>query len=351
MTIPEIPANVPAPPYSINSSIVSRFDPEYLEFFKKNVAYQPNLMYTHLIPVDTLRAGGNVMPGQSEIAKLKTYDEQVPRKYTKYHATTKVPVRLFVPNGEPPKEGWPCTVWFHGGGWVLGNITTENSYCSHLAELAKCVVVLVDYRLAPEFPFPACIHDGYEAVLWTFENAVKLGINNTKVAVAGSSAGGNISAVLCHIFANDNTVDVPPLAYQLLVVPVCDNTADTDTHLSWKEFEDTPQLPRLKMLWYRDHYLPNKEDWTNPMASPIFYPAESFKKVPPAFVAVAECDVLRTEGELYAKKIQDAGVEAKLRIYPGVPHPVMAMDEVLTQGKVLLEETTSQLRKVFHGEQ
>jgi acetyl esterase/lipase len=350
MTLSEMTETAPTPPHTLDSSVVSRLDPEYLDFFQKNVAYQTKLLYTYLYPVDVLRKAGNVMPGQSPLANLKSYDEQVPRKYTKEHGDSPVSVRIFVPNGKAPEGGWPCTVWFHGGGWVLGNITTENSYCSHMADLAKCVVVSVDYRLAPEFPFPACVHDGYEAVIWAVENAQKLGINNSKIAIGGSSAGGNITAILCHIFANDSKVKIPPIVYQLLIVPVCDNTADVDSHLSWKEFEHTPQLPRLKMLWYRNHYLPNKQDWTNPVASPIFYPDESFKNVPPAFVAVAECDVLRTEGELYAKKIRDAGVESTLVIYPGVPHPVMAMDEVLTQGKVLLQDTTSAVRKAFYGE-
>lgn len=340
---------IPSPPHCIDSSVISRLDPKYLEFFNQNVTYQTKLLYTHLFSVDTLRKGGNVMPGQSPLAKLnKIYDDCVPRKYTKKHSEDPIPVRIFVPNNEMPEGGWPCTLWFHGGGWVLGNITTENSYCSHLADLASCIVISVDYRLAPEFPFPACIYDGYETVIWAVENCQDLSINSTKVALGGSSAGGNIAAVLCHMFGNDSKMIIPSLAYQLLIVPVCDNTADKDSHLSWKEFENTPQLCRSKMLWYRYHYLPNKEDCTDPIASPTFYPFESFKNVPPAFVAVAECDVLRTEGEIYAKKLQEAGIQTELVIYPGVPHPVMAMDGVLEQGKDLLRDTTTALRRAFY---
>jgi acetyl esterase/lipase len=347
MTVDTYPV-VPEPPYRIDEHIVQRFDKEYVDFFNKHVSNQTNLLFTHLVPVPTLRKGGNVMPGQSPLAELKSIvDKQVPRKYTE--ASTSVPVRIFTPLGDAPANAWPCTIWFHGGGWVLGDISTENSYCSHVADLAKCIVISVDYRLAPEFPFPACIEDSYEAVLWVYEQASSLGIDNTKIAVGGSSAGGNITAVLTHKLGKQTPVDIPPFVYQLLVVPVCDNTADKDTHLSWNEFENTPQLPLNKMMWYRHHYLPDKNDWTNPEASPIFYSPESYKKCPPAFVAVAECDVLRTEGELYAAKLQEAGVDTKLVVYPGVPHPVMAMDAVLTQGKILMNQTTSSLRAAFYG--
>ncbi|KAA8910073.1 hypothetical protein TRICI_004260 [Trichomonascus ciferrii] len=340
---------LPVPPFTIDPSVKDRLDPEYVEFFEKNLAPEggKNLLFTHLVPLDVVRAGGNVMPGQSPLLEVgSTKDISIPRELYKGPA---VPVRVFTPKGEPPAGGWPCTIWFHGGGWVLGGIDTENSFCTHVCEWSKSVVVSVDYRMAPENPFPAAIEDSYEALIWILKNAASLGINATKVAVAGSSAGGNISAILTHKYANDSAhQDLPSLVYQLLVVPVCDNTADKDTHLSWKEFEHTPQLPRGKMLWYRDLYLPNKADWKKPEASPIFYPAESFKKVPPAFVACGECDVLRTEGEQYAEKLKQAGIETNLTVYPGMPHPVMAMDDCLTQGKRLVKETTDALRNAFY---
>jgi acetyl esterase/lipase len=181
-------------------------------------------------------------------------------------------------------------------------------------------------------------------------NSKDLNINTRRVGVAGSSAGGNISAVLTHKYASDPaTKDLPKLVFQLLVVPVCDNTADVESHVSWKQNEHVPQLPRGKMMWYRNLYLPNKSDWTNPEASPAFYSKESFSNVPPAFVALGECDVLRTEGEMYAAQIKQAGVPTTLRIYPGMPHPVMAMDDVLTQGKILVKETTDAVREALYA--
>ncbi|CAN6618580.1 hypothetical protein TRVA0_007S01970 [Trichomonascus vanleenenianus] len=341
---------IPQPPYAVHKSVEARLDPEYIEFFNKNLATSKgtNLLYTHIVPLDKVRAGGNVMPGQSPLLPMaKTYDIAIPRDVTAKDAPT-VAARVFVPQGEAPEGGWPCTVWFHGGGWVLGNITTENSFCTHVAEWSRCIVVSVDYRLAPEDVFPAAIDDSYEALLYVMKHAGELNVNPAKVAVAGSSAGGNISAVLTHKYASDESHSYPPLVFQLLVVPVCDNTADVDTHLSYKEFEHVPQLPRDKMVWYRNLYLPNKADWTNPEASPIFYPAESFKNVPKAMVCCGECDVLRTEGEQYAEKLKAAGIDTNLVIYPGMPHPVMAMDDCLTQGKRLVKEACDALRTAFY---
>lgn len=340
MTVGEIPE----PPYAIHPSVVDTLDPEYVDFFQRHLTGAKNLLYTHLVPLDEVRAGGNVMPGQSPLLPVATKDITIPRTSD----NSAIQARVFTPSGDRPEEGWPCMLWFHGGGWVLGGIDTENSYCTHLCEWAKCVVVSVDYRLAPEHVFPAAIEDSYDALLYVMKGNIE-GIDRTRVGVAGSSAGGNISAVLSHKYASDDAVkELPKLVYQLLVVPVCDNTADKDTHASWKENEFVPQLPRDKMLWYRDLYLPNKSDWTNPEASPSFYGKDSFAKVPPAFVACGECDVLRTEGEAYVRQLQKAGVSTVLRIYPGMPHPVMAMDDVLTQGKALVKETTQAVRDALY---
>ena len=261
--------------------------------------------WTHKFPVAHTKAGGNVIPGQSPPREMaRTYDIQIPRKYTT--ADAPIPARVFVPKGDKPRNGWPCTVWYHGGGWVLGNINTENSYCTHLADRAKCVVITVDYRLAPEYPFPACVEDAFEALLYVMENADGLDIDNTKVCPAGSSAGGNLTAVMTHKYAaSEFSKSLPPLKYQMMVVPVTDNTATKDTQPSWGENEKTPQLPATKMLWYRKIYLPEaRETLGTPESSPLFYPNESFKNLPPAFIAAAECDVLRSEAEAYHAKTQ-----------------------------------------------
>lgn len=282
-------------------------------------------------------------------------DIVIPRKYTDKLAPS-IHARVFIPTkkskpSKPSNNSWPAVVYFHGGGWVLGDITTETSYCSHVAELSECIVISVDYRLAPQDPFPACVDDAFEAVLYVSEiGPEKFGIDNTKICVAGSSAGGNLTAIVTHKFANAG-FSLPPLCFQMMIVPVTDNTAtpESNTLKSWKENQFAPQLPASKMLWYRELYLPNGgDDLNNPESSPLFYSDESFAKVSPAFIAAGECDVLRSDAEEYAKKLKKNGINTELVIYKGMPHTVMVMDGALQQGRDLVNDTTTAIRRAFY---
>lgn len=343
------PGGVPEPPHALHESVKSRLDPEYVGFFNEHMTEASKLLYTHRVPLNETRAGGNVMPGQAELCPLsKTFDVKIPRKHTDASAP-EIPARVFVPVGTPPANGWPLFIWFHGGGWVLGNITTENSFCSKIAHNSQCVVVSVDYRLAPEDIFPAAVDDAFEAVLYSFEEAPSAwGIDNTKIGIGGSSAGGNLTATVTHKYASSALSEkLPKVRLQLLVVPVTDNTAFPHNSQSWNENEFTPQLPSEKMIWYRKLYLPDEKEWTNPEASPLFYLDESFAKVPPCLIAAAECDVLRSEAEKYHEKLEKNGVSLKLIIYKGVPHPVMAMDAVLEKGRQLGNDATEFIKTHF----
>ena len=167
-------------------------------------------------------------------------------------------------------------------------------------------------------------------MLWVFGEGQKtLNLDLSKVAIGGSSAGGNLAAIMTHKAIPRGLKFV----LQLLLVPVTDNTATTATNSSYKDCEFTAALPAEKMLWYRRHYLPNEKDWTNPEASPLLYPAENFSKLPPAVVVVGELDVLRSEGEQYAEKLKAAGVKQEVHVMGGMPHPFLAMDGVLEAGK------------------
>lgn len=222
-------------------------------------------------------------------------------------------------------------------------------------------------RLAPENPFPAAVHDAWSSLLWLTSPStqLKLSLNPSKLAIGGSSAGGNLAAVMTHkaIFHNQN---LPPesesnsrrpinIQTQLLSVPVTDNTATTATNPSYATYEHTPALPAAKMLWYRRHYLPNESDWANPDASPLLYPAEDnnhnhnhWSQLPPALIMVGELDVLRHEGELYAEKLQSAGVkDVDLVVMEGMPHPFLAMDGVLEAGRRAISLMCERLERVF----
>lgn len=208
---------------------------------------------------------------------------------------------------------------------------------------ADCVVVSVDYRLGPENPYPAAVEDAEEALKWVYhEGKERLGINPNKIAVGGSSryghasqrshisnpnhspSGGNLAAIITHKAALLNI----PLVLQVLIVPVVDNTASPsgEPYASWRELANTPALSPEKMMWFRTHYSPNEADWTKWDSSPIYAPDETFKKVPNAWVGVAELDILRDEGLAYAEKLKKFGHEVDTKIYKGAPHPIMAQD-------------------------
>jgi acetyl esterase/lipase len=261
-------------------------------------------------------------------------DVQLPRKES---SGPDVPVRVFIPPGAAPATGWPVFLWYHGGGWVLGNIDSENSLCTNICVKANCVVITTDYRLAPEDPFPAAVHDSWEAVLWVVTGvaASRLGlsVDMAKLTIGGSSAGGNIAAVMTQkALGHKAFVGHPGFQFQVLVVPVMDNTATIESSPTYKSYEHTAALPVDKMLWYRRHYLPNEVDWRSPEASPLLANVDTFAKLPPALVVVAGLDVLRWEGEEYARKMKEAGVEAEVKVVEGVPHPFIVMDAVLQKG-------------------
>ncbi|CDK26529.1 unnamed protein product [Kuraishia capsulata CBS 1993] len=338
--------STPQPPYPLDPSVEHLLEPQYVEFYNK---YIINQQVVHHQPVEASRSSGVLIPGASdalEVAKIEDYT--LTRTETKGESFK---VRVFTPTSPKPEAGYPIFLYFHGGGWVLGNINTENVHCTNWAQRAECVCVSVDYRLAPEHPYPAAVEDAWESYLWLANGGASLiGGDLTKLAAGGSSAGGNLTAILTHMITErqSSTPSLPSICFQLLVVPVTDNTADGDIYWTYDKFQNTAALPREKMLWYRYKYLPDEKTWSEPRASPLYYPERSFKSCPPAYVAVAELDVLRAEGEFYAAKLQRSGVPVKVKVYKGVPHVVMAMDGVLDRGKELVSDCCEELYKAFH---
>lgn len=182
-------------------------------------------------------------------------------------------------------------------------------------------------------------------LLWLVQQGPStLSINLSKIAMGGSSAGGNLAAVMTHKALTLS----PPVHFQaqLLSVPVMDNTATVANNESYRRYEHAPALPAPKMIWYREHYLPNEADRINPDASPLFYTGD-YSQLPPALVMVGELDVLRTEGEQYAEKLRKAGVEVDLQVMKGMPHPFLAMDGVLSEGKRCITLMCDALQKAF----
>ena len=220
-----------------------------------------------------------------------------------------IPIRVYHP---ADVDDLPVLVYFHGGGWVLGNIDTHDGYCRALAAGAGIKVVSVDYRLAPEHKFPTAPEDCYAATCWIIENAKNFGGDPQRVAVGGDSAGGNLATVVA-LLARDRSG--PDLAFQLLNYPITDYHLETP---SYRENAEGYGLSKDTMAWFWDHYLETPEDGANPYASPLR--GESLAGMPPALVVTAEYDPLRVEGEAYASRLGKGGGATELVRYDGMIH-------------------------------
>lgn len=221
-----------------------------------------------------------------------------------------IPARFY----EPPNLGLedrPLIVYFHGGGWTIGDLDTCDSVCRFLALQVPATVLSVDYRLAPEHPFPAAVEDALAAFRWAAESP-RLGVDRSRVAVAGDSAGGNLAAATC-LLARDSVGSTP--AMQALIYPITDAVGG---QTSREEFARGFLLSRADMDWYENHYLSPDVDHADPRVSVLR--AADLSGLPPAYVATAGFDPLRDEGEAYAKRMQEAGVEVILRRHPGLTH-------------------------------
>jgi acetyl esterase len=237
-----------------------------------------------------------------------------------------VPVRIYWPSAE--RGSRPGVVYFHGGGWVICDLDTHDGACRRLANEIGAVVVSVDYRLAPEHRWPAAAEDAYAATGWVAGHADELGVDAARLAVAGDSAGGNLTAVVAQM-ARDR--DGPRLAFQLLVYPVIDVGATRVEYPSQRENAEGYFLTTAQMEWYRDQYLGEDAHGEEPYVSPI--KAASLAGLPPACVVTAEMDPLRDEGEAYAAALEAAGGSVVVYRAPGMFHGFFNMDAVLDGSK------------------
>jgi acetyl esterase len=248
-----------------------------------------------------------------------------------------IPIRVYWPEEDGPL---PALVFYHGGGWVIGNLDTSDSLCRMLSKKASVVVVSVDYRLAPEHPFPAAVDDSYAALVWVSRNAGSLGVDPSRVAVGGGSAGGNLTAAVA-LMARDR--GGPALAYQVMIYPATNLLyLDTDSH---RDFAEGYGLTREHVEFFRDRYLPEVADRSSPYASPLL--AESLEGLPPAIVITAGFDVLRDEGGLYAERLEAAGVPAIHANFPSMIHGFVSMDRVFGEAEEAIDEAVAALSEAF----
>lgn len=246
--------------------------------------------------------------------------------------------RVYTPVGAVGRVT-PACVYFHGGGWVIGDLDSHDGICRALANESGARVVAVDYRLAPENKFPAAFDDAYAAVVWAEKNAVEQSFNPNRIAVAGDSAGGNLAAsVAIHAKAKGG----PQIAFQALLYPVTQARAQTG---SMAELATGYFLERAGMDWFCDQYIEPTTDLNDPRLSPLA--AKDVAGVAPAMVVVAGFDPLKDEGKDYAAKLKAAGVDVRLVEYPTMIHGFLGMGAVLPQAGEALKEIGQAMAKAL----
>lgn len=250
-----------------------------------------------------------------------------------------IPLRIYTPREPAAGEQLPILVYLHGGGFVVGSLDSYDSLCRALANRADCIVVSVDYRLAPEHKFPAAVEDCVEALNWVAENAGEFDGDAARIAIAGDSAGGNLAAVTAIVARDD---EAPALCSQILVYPVAAGTPDSYSHHA---FAEKLLLTRRNILWFYDQYLNGPEEATDPRFAPL--ETVDLSGLPPTLLIVAGYDPLRDEGLAYGERLRLAGVDVTVSNYEGMIHGFLTMSDAVDQGKVAIDQICATLRAAF----
>ena len=255
-----------------------------------------------------------------------------------------IPLRSYRPLGagaDASEAALPGLVYFHGGGWVIGDLETHDTLCRELCNLSGCAVVAVDYRMGPEHRFPAAAHDALAATRWVHANAASLGIDASRLAVGGDSAGGNLAAVVA--LAARDAGDLP-LVFQLLIYPATDQRRGADSH---KTNGEGYLLTRETMNWFHDHYIDDAAHDADWRASPLLH--SDLSRLPPSLVLIAGHDPLRDEGLAYAQQLTLAGSRSTLVNFERQIHGFITMGRLIDEANVAVQMCASQLRRALVG--
>lgn len=268
-------------------------------------------------PVEQLRMiADNPMPSSEEISMARIEDLLIPVGDAELNA------RLYVPQGAT--EVPPVVAFFHGGGWVLGTLETHDSTCRVLARESGCAIVSVAYRLAPEHRYPTAVTDAFASTCWIVEHAGELGLDASRLGVAGDSAGGNLAAAVCQMAIERGG---PAILHQLLIYPVIDDNISRQSYVDHGGSDSF--LPVAAMQRFIDEYLGDTAFEDAPLANVLG--AASLSGLPSATVIVAECDALRDEGVAYAQCLEKAGVAVRLVVAPGMIHGFFSMFPIIPE--------------------
>ena len=310
----------------------SRLTPDTVDFMEKSATLEMPA-FGECSPEELREATkrrGEVMPPAIEPVR-----KVIRRKFD--GPDGEVPLRIYIPaGGEPP---YPVVMVFHGGGWTIRSYELEGPTSRGLANRVGAIAISVQYRLAPETRFPGAAEDCYAATLWALKNAQEFGGDPSIMAVAGTSAGGNLSAAVSQMARDRGT---PTISHQVLFCPVIDHNFERG---SYQEFADGYGLTKLGMEWFWDNYLGPDGNGSHPYASPI--KAENLSELPDATVIVAECDVLRDEAEDYAEDLKNAGVDIRLTRYEGVLHGFNCQPGHINAAESALDEAADRIKKSF----
>ncbi|MEI9982360.1 MAG: alpha/beta hydrolase [Aliidongia sp.] len=252
-----------------------------------------------------------------------------------------IPMRLYRPLGSAAADVLPALVYYHGGGWVIGDLDSHDVVCRQLANRAGCAVISVDYRLAPEHKFPAAVDDAFAALLWVRSEAEALRIDATRLAIGGDSAGGNLSAVVA---LRARSAEIQGLRLQVLIYPATDFAGHYE---SQERLAEGHLLTRANQAWFRGLYLRDEADYSDWRASPLR--AASLAGLPPAYVLTAGFDPLSDEGEAYAARLEAEGVTVTRRVFPGQIHGFITMGKAIGAAEIAITEAADAVKAAFAG--
>jgi acetyl esterase len=250
-----------------------------------------------------------------------------------------VPLRIYSPKDG---EALPVLVYFHGGGFVVGSLDEYGPFCTFLSAGARCIVVSVGYRLAPEDPFPAAPEDAWTATQWAATHALSFGGDPARLAVAGDSAGGNLAAV---VSMRARAQGSPKILQQVLICPWVDLSLASESEDSFRHFGEGLWLSTASIDWFRRLYVQDAKSVEDPRVSPRHAP--DFSGLPPALILLAEYDVLVDQGRSYAKRLQAAGVPVAERLYPGMLHDFVTLPGLFSPAWKAIDEIAASLREAF----
>ncbi|MFG2302644.1 alpha/beta hydrolase [Actinacidiphila glaucinigra] len=330
-----VPADTPAPKVPCGNPPV-QLDPQAQDFLDQLAAADGPPLYT----LSYAAARGvldKLQAGPVEMLPAQVSERTVPGGPTG-------PVSVHVVRPEGAKGDLPGIVYIHGGGWVLGNFKTHERLVRELANGAQAAVVFVDYTPSPEAQFPVPIEQAYTVAKWVADNGGRIGVDPSRLAVAGDSVGGDMTAAVTMMAKQRGG---PDFRHQVMLYPVTDANFDT---ASYNRFAENCWLAKPAMKWFWDAYAPRLKDRQNPLAAPLRATVDQLRGLPPALM-VTDSDALFDEGTAYAEKLREAGVPVRLTHYPKITHDFMMLNALrdTESNKKAVAEVTSALREALHG--